>query len=288
VKAVNLVPKDYRRGRLAGRGGEVFSYAVIGGLVAVLLAVVAVVLTGNKVSDNKSEVAKLQQQLDDAQTEASALAPYSNFASLAQARIATVSSLAQSRFDWERVMRELSQVIPSDVWLTKLTGTVVPDVTIDNGVSVTSRGSISGPALEIEGCGTGQDAVAKFVAALENIDGVTRVGVQSSVKPVGGAAAPSGATGGATGASGGACSTKPSIPTFQVIAAFDAAPVPATAAGGTTTPAPTTTTPTTPTTPTAPTTPDPSGAQQQQAAQQQSVQQTKDKAQKATHYIPGN
>ena len=125
MKAVNLVPKDYRRGRLSGRGGEVFSYAVIGGLVAVLLAVVAVVLTGNKVSDNKSEVAKLQQQLDDAQTEASALAPYSNFASLAQARIATVSSLAQSRFDWERVMRELSQVIPSDVWLTKLTGTVV-------------------------------------------------------------------------------------------------------------------------------------------------------------------
>jgi hypothetical protein len=150
-------------------------------------------------------------------------------------------------------------------------------------VSVASRSSITGPALEIEGCATGQDAVAKFVAALENIDGVTRVGVQSSIKPGGVTAAPGGATGGSVGAD---CATKPSIPKFQIVAAFDAAPVPATApASGTTTPAPTTTTPTTPT---APTTPDSSGAQQQQAAQQQSVQQANNQAQNATHYIPGN
>jgi Tfp pilus assembly protein PilN len=284
VRAVNLVPKDYRRGRLAGRGGEIFSYALIGGLAAVLLAVVAVVLTSNEVSDNKAEVAKLQQQLDDAQTEASSLAPYTNFANLAQARIATVSSLAQSRFDWERVMRELSQTIPADVWLTKLAGTVVPDVTLDNGVSIASRSSITGPALEIEGCGSGQEAVAKFVAALEEIDGVTRVGVQSSEKAAQSSAGPTAAPGGAAAPSdtGGECATKDFIAKFQVVAAFDAAPVPATSADGTAAPAPSTPAPATPTTPEA------SGAQQQQAAQQQSVQQTKDKAQKATHYIPGN
>jgi Tfp pilus assembly protein PilN len=287
VKAVNLVPKDYRRGRLAGRSGEIFSYALIGGLAAVLLAVVAVVLTGNNVSDNKAELAKLQQQFDDAQTEASALAPYTNFATVAQTRIATVSSLAQSRFDWERVMRELSQTIPADVWLTKLTGTVVPDVTLDNGASLASRGSITGPALEIEGCGAGQDAVAKFVAALQDIDGVTRVGVQSSDKSAQASGGPTASAGGGAasgGASGGECATKDFIAHFQVVAAFDAAPVPATSADGTAAPAPTTPAPSTP----APTTPDASGAQQQQAAQQQSVQHAKDKAQKATHYIPGN
>jgi Tfp pilus assembly protein PilN len=283
VKAVNLVPKDYRRGRLAGRGGEIFSYALIGGLAVALLAVVAVVLTNNKVSDNKAEVAKLQQQLDEAQTEASALAPYANFASLAQARIATVSSLAQSRFDWERVMRELSQILPPDVWLTKLTGTVVPDVTLDNGVDIASRSSISGPALEIEGCGSGQDAVAKFVAALQDIDGVTRVGVQSSDKSSQASASSTAAPADPGGATGGQCATKDFIAKFQVIAAFDAAPVPATSADGTAAPAPSTPVPTTPTTP------DASGAQQQAAQQQQqSVQQAKDKSQKATHYIPGN
>ena len=33
--------------------------------------------------------------------------------------MATVTSLADSRFDWERVMRELSLVLPADVWLTE-------------------------------------------------------------------------------------------------------------------------------------------------------------------------
>ena len=45
----------------------------------------------------------------------------------------TVSSLAQSRFDWERVLRELSLVIPEDVWLVKVTGTVSPAVDLDAG-----------------------------------------------------------------------------------------------------------------------------------------------------------
>jgi Tfp pilus assembly protein PilN len=278
MKAVNLVPKDYRRGRLAGRRGEVFSYALIGGLAVILLAVVAVVLTSNKISDNKAEVAKLSQQRDEAQAEADALAPYANFASLAQARTATVSSLAQSRFDWERVVRELADVLPSDVWLTQLAGTVVPDVTLDGAPSLASRASVTGPALEIVGCASNQESVAKFVAALEDIDGVTRVGLQSSVKPDS-----ADSSGGDPGGASGECRTRAFIPKFEIVAAFDAAPVPAgaTTAAGTApaTPAPAT-----------PTTPDSSGvgqAQQQQAADQQSVQQAKDKSQKATSYIPG-
>jgi Tfp pilus assembly protein PilN len=276
MKAVNLVPKDYRRGRLAGRGGEVFSYFLIGGLAALLLAVTAIVLTNNKISDNKAEVAKLSQERDDAQAEADALAPYANFASLAQARTATVSSLAQSRFDWERIMRELAQILPSDIWLTQLSGTVLPDVPLDGAAGLTTRSSVPGPALEIIGCGPSQDSVAKFVAALEDIDGVTRVGVQSSEKPE---SATSGGTGGSTD-----CRTKDFIAKFELIVAFDAAPVPA-AAGVTTTP------PAAPATPATPTTPDASGvdqAQQQQVAGQQSVQDAKGKAEKATNYIPGN
>jgi len=288
MKSVNLVPKDYRKGRLAGRGGEVFSYFVIGGLAVVLLAVVGIVLTNNKISDNKAELAKLQQRSDEVTAEASALAPYSNFASLTQARTATVSSLAQSRFDWERVLRELAQVIPSSVWLTQLSGTVSPEVTLEDNSDITTRSSIPGPALEIVGCAASQDDVATFIAALEDIDGVTRVGLQSSDLPADDATA---ATSG--DASGGAqsddCRTRRFISKFELVAAFDAAPVPASAAAADGS-APAPVAPTTPA-PAAPAAPDSSGvaaAQQQQAAQEQSVQGAKDKAKKATHYIPGN
>ena len=39
------------------------------------------------------------------------------------------------------------------------------------------RAAIAGPALELSGCAKGQEAVAGFVTALKDIDGVTRVGV---------------------------------------------------------------------------------------------------------------
>ena len=48
------------------------------------------------------------------------------------------TSLAQSRFDWERVLRELAIVIPEDVWLTNLTATVSPEVQLDDSGSSSS------------------------------------------------------------------------------------------------------------------------------------------------------
>ena len=97
----------------------------------------------------------------------------------------TVSNLAKSRFDWERVMRQLALVLPSDVWLTNLTGTVRPGVNVNGGGNISLRESVSGPALSMVGCAVGQEAVARFVSDLKDIDGVTRVGVQSSQLPGG-------------------------------------------------------------------------------------------------------
>ena len=77
-------------------------------------------------------------------------------------------------------MRELALILPGDVWLTNLTGTARPDVSVDGGASISLRDSVPGPALEMIGCASGQEAVAGFVQALKDIDGVTRVGVQSS------------------------------------------------------------------------------------------------------------
>jgi Tfp pilus assembly protein PilN len=283
MRAVNLIPTDYRRGPLAGQGGVVASYALIGALAAVLIAVVMVILTNNRISDRETEVAKLEQQKAEAQERANALQSFASFRSMAELRTATVSSLAQSRFDWERIMRELSVVIPSDVWLTKMNGSVTPDVQIEGGASLSSRGSVPGPALEIVGCAASQDSVAKFVAALQDIDGATRVGVQSSVKPEQ-AAGSGGASGG--GGENDECRTQDFITKFEIVVAFDAAPVPAAAGGALPTPAPA------PTQPASATTPDTASGvgdvQQQEAAAAGSVKQGTDKAKRAVHnYVPG-
>jgi Tfp pilus assembly protein PilN len=202
---------------------------VIGALVAVLAGVTLLVVTSKSISDRKSEVAALEHERDAAQAKLDTLRPFAEFASMQEQRTATVTSLAQSRFDWERVMRELALVLPDDVWLLQLEGTVTPDVTLESGVDVGPRGSVPGPALELVGCTVSQEGVGRFAAALKDIDGVTRVAVFKSERPELSAGDTGGAVSGSAGSASGTtddCRTRDFITKFEIVAAFDAVPAP--------------------------------------------------------------
>jgi Tfp pilus assembly protein PilN len=224
VRPVNLIPPEERRGDKAPTRTGSLAYVVVGALGAALLAVTAIVLTNNQISDRQAEKASLGEQVATAQMEADRLGSFARFASMEQAREQTVASLAQSRFDWERVLRELAIVIPSDVWLTNLTASVSADAASSSSSASASATSdsgsaenVDGPSLHIQGCAAGHEAVARFLAALDDVDGVTRVSVLNSDLPD-----PS--SGGATGAvdvGGAACSTRDFVSQFQVVAAFD-------------------------------------------------------------------
>jgi Tfp pilus assembly protein PilN len=240
MRAVNLIPPDERRGDSAPLRTGSLIYVLVAGLGVLLLGIVAVALTSKQIDDRESQKASLQQELNQATAEAQSVAAFTSFRSVQENRAATVASLAESRFDWSRVLQELALTLPSDVSLTSLTGTVAPDVDIQAEASSSSdgggtdlRGNIEGPALEITGCAPSQDAVAGFVATLEDIDGVTRVGVGSSKLPDE-SSSPGGFTGepgdGATGAAAsGDCQTGPTIAKFDIVAAFDAVDTPSTA-----------------------------------------------------------
>ncbi len=217
MRPVNLIPREERPGERRPMRGGPLAYIVVGGLVAALLGVTVLVATGNQISDRKSEVAQLESEKAVVEARAQALDAYTQFHDVHELRVATIASLADSRFDWERVMRELALVLPGNVWLSTLTGTASPAVAPEGAASVSLRGSVAGPALELVGCARSQDAVAGFVKALEDIDGVTRVGVQSSTLGTG-----SGEGAGSTST----CQTRDFIAQFQMVAAFDAAPVP--------------------------------------------------------------
>jgi Tfp pilus assembly protein PilN len=229
VRPVNLIPPEERRGQKApARTGPV-PYLIVAVLAAALIALTATVLTSNQLSDRKAEKSSLESQVTEAQAQAKRVQSFADFAALQQARQQTVVSLAQSRFDWERVLRELAIVIPDSVWLTSLTGSASADSGSSSSGSSTDSASadIAGPSLQIVGCATGHEAVASFLAALRDIDGVTRVSVLKSDRPdssSGGSTSSSSSSGG----SGGDCATRDFISQFEIVAAFDAAP---TAAG---------------------------------------------------------
>jgi Tfp pilus assembly protein PilN len=238
MRPVNLIPQDERRTRTSGsaRAG-LLSYFVLGALGAVLLGVTVLVLTSNQISERKAEIAQLEQERDATQARAESLRAFADFSSMEEERTATVKALAQSRFDWERVLRELSLVLPENVWLTELEGSVAPDVELEDSVDIETRSSVDGPALELIGCTVSQEAVGAFAATLGEIDGVTRVSVANSERP-------EQSTGGEGSGSGETdCRTRDFITRFEIVAAFDAVPEPIGADPAAPAPAPTTAAP---------------------------------------------
>jgi Tfp pilus assembly protein PilN len=240
VRPVNLIPEDERRGDSSPLRTGPAAYLVVGVLAAIFLVVVMVAYTGKQIDDKTAEKQALEQELTEATAKTESLREFAEFRSVHDTRTATVRQLAESRFDWERVMRELSLVIPDNVWLVNLTGTASPAVALDDGAEIAIRDTVAGPALELIGCTTGQDDVAAFVAALEDIDGVTRVGFESSEKGEDeGTSASSGSEeSSATSGEIEDCRTREFIYQFKIVVAFDAVPAPPTAAPGV--PAPTT------------------------------------------------
>jgi Tfp pilus assembly protein PilN len=217
MRPINLIPAELRRGDHAPLRTGPLAYIVIGALALAVLGLALLVMAGNDISERKAEVTQLHREDAIANARAERLAPYTRFAALTEQRVATVRELADSRFDWERVMRELALILPHDVWLTSL------DANATSAGSEGNSGGVVGPSLELSGCAGGQDAVAGFVTALKDIEGATRVGLESSTVGEGGG-------GGGNGGEG--CESRDFIAQFQLIVAFDAAPLPITAGGG--------------------------------------------------------
>jgi hypothetical protein len=67
--------------------------------------------------------------------------------------------------------------MPANITLKTLVG----DVSTDTGASDSSlRGAISAPAVTLTGCASDQTAVARLMARLHDVDGVTRVSLSKS------------------------------------------------------------------------------------------------------------
>jgi Tfp pilus assembly protein PilN len=230
MKAVNLLPPDQRgvakatAAPAAGQTSGAGAYAVLGALAIGVVSVAGYVLAGNTVKDREAQLAGLTAREQTLQAKVGDLKPYADFAQLASARVATVMDLAGRRFDWETALRDLSRAIPANVTLSSLNGTVSSGSGGSGGSAL--RGAINAPAISLTGCTTSQPEVAKLMARLRTVDGVTRVSLSKSAKTdvaapaAGSAPSTSGPTVAAT--PGGACGIG-SPPQFEMVMFFERA-----------------------------------------------------------------
>jgi Tfp pilus assembly protein PilN len=237
VKAVNLIPVEARKGvhadvrALRGPGT-----IVVGVLLAVLGMVTLYVMSSNKVSQSRNQLAGLQQELSQTQSLATRLSGYTQFAALAKARVQTVQEIASGRFAWDQALSDLSKVVPANTSLTSVSATVSPT----SGSSGTSsagglRGDIANPAFELSGCTATQDDVARLMSQLRLMRGVSRVTLADAVKsPAGAAPAPSSSSTGSPTGCGANAPTFDLVVFFQPLATVVAPAVGATGAAGAT------------------------------------------------------
>jgi Tfp pilus assembly protein PilN len=245
MRAVNLIPAEQRGGSAVGGGrseGAAHAMLALLGGIAVLAALYG--MAHHQIASRRTQIATVTAQAQRAQTEAARLAPYTSFIALREQRTQAVSQLVDSRFDWAHVFHEFGRVLPSDISISSLTGTVgstttalgapaapatpaAPAASTSSAsasaarpvaspvTSATPPGSV--PTFVLTGCASSQPAVAQMLERLRLIDGVGSVTLQSSTK---GASA------------GGGCPTE--SPVFSVQIAFDALPSAAAAAAAAT------------------------------------------------------
>jgi len=229
MRAVNLLPPEERsRAAIApGRAGGTV-YAIFGLLAGLAILAFMYGSASHTISSDKAEIASLTARAQQAQARASALTPYTSFASMRAQREQAVQTLVDSRFDWASAFREVGRVLPASVSLSSLSGQV--GATANSSASSSSSSSKAGasgsssvasatpagsvPTFTIAGCATSQEQVAVMLDRLRLISGVSEVALQSSTK--------GGASGASAGASSGGCEA--SDPSFNVTVTFDALP----------------------------------------------------------------
>src|SRR3954451_24589944 len=106
MKDVNLLPEKHRPRQPRGGQGK-GGYIVLGVLGAVLVGVLVYVMTLNSINDSKSKIKEATAEAARLSEEANSLGPYGDFANIKAERVKSVMSLAQGRFDYERLARRL-------------------------------------------------------------------------------------------------------------------------------------------------------------------------------------
>ncbi|HVF78485.1 MAG TPA: pilus assembly protein PilM [Solirubrobacteraceae bacterium] len=177
-------------------------------LAVLAAAIVYLVVISNQVSTGREQLGTISAALVESERQAAELKPYDDFAKATLARRDAVTSVAKTRFNWDRALTELAQVGPGGVWLTSVSGTLTPESTVDGGAGGGSglRSALPGPALELEGCALREGKVPAYIDRLRAITGVTEVGFSRSerlekaaAKPGSGPARPNSGAGAGSG-----------------------------------------------------------------------------------------
>lgn len=175
MRAVNLLPRDDQ-----SRGKKQQN---VPALIATALIVLVTGLIGVMYLSAKSTAQAKEFEIEDAKAELARLpsvseieakdAPRRRLRGEHDARVTALSSALTRRTAWDRILREISLVLPNDVWLRSMSAT---SPTPASGPAVAaSTGGLPPTLMTIEGSTYSHDAVARLITRLSVIPDLTNV-----------------------------------------------------------------------------------------------------------------
>ena len=170
MRAVNLLPRDEAPKSFAAKRG-VFFGGVGGAALATAVLASMMISAGGAASSKQEELDSLRAQI--AAIPAVPVIDTSEEDALAAekgARVGALSAALAGRVAWDRVLRQVSLVLPEDVWLTNLAA-AAPDP---------AQAAAAGAGFSLTGATYSQNGVARFLSRLALIPDLTNVRLQSS------------------------------------------------------------------------------------------------------------
>jgi Tfp pilus assembly protein PilN len=245
VKPVNLLPERHRPRTATGdRQGS--SYIVLAVLGGVLVAALIYVLTVNQINGRRDAVTQAKADTSQANDRIRSLSAYGNFVQVKNARVQAVKQLAEGRFDWEMMMRELGRVLPADVWLISADATNGAGDDATASPSSSSSGSSSTPSttstsgggstatVNLTGCAQSQQEVAVTLVRLRQMNGASDVSLKqsSATKSDSGSSGGDSASGGSGGCAPGEFQFQANVTLAKQDSGSGSSKVPASLGGG--------------------------------------------------------
>jgi len=183
MRAVNLLPRQHVEQRREAPNPVVL-VAVIGGAAVVLALAGGALLASRSVDRQRQALSTAQAVL--AVTPAHHVSAQTNaFRSTVlndrEQRSLALASAIGKRVAWDRILRRFALVLPNDVWLTSLTGTVPLDPATPVAAAATPS-ALPPPAtaLTITGYTYSQDGVARLLERLAVLPDLKNVQLQNS------------------------------------------------------------------------------------------------------------
>ena len=176
MRAVNLLPRDEPTRSFEAKRGVVFLGAGGAALVTVVLA--ALMLgAGGSVKQEREALDLINAEIRALPKPSGQSEPEDDSALAAEkaARIGALSTALGGRIAWDGVLRQVSQVLPEDVWLS--------------GLTTTGESATSGSAkLTLNGSTYSQAGVARFLSRISVLPALANVQLQTSAVDPGAAA----------------------------------------------------------------------------------------------------